>query len=149
MDCYLKFDKYAVVIEGDTNGVSKIEFVKKALHDKIPECLETVYRELLEYFQGKRKEFTFKLNYQATDFQRKVYQALREIPYGEVASYKDIAIKIDNPKACRAVGNANNKNKIPIVYPCHRVVGSNGKLVGFAGGLDLKDYLINLEKNNK
>ena len=80
-----------------------------------------------------------------TDFQQKVWKALEDIPYGETLSYKDIAIKIGNPKACKAVGMANNKNNLPILVPCHRVIGSNGKLVGYSSGLDIKLKLLELE----
>ena len=81
-----------------------------------------------------------------TSFQQKVWAALREIPYGETRSYKEIAAMVGNEKACRAVGMANNRNPLPIFIPCHRVVGANGKLVGYAGGLDVKTFLLNLEK---
>ncbi len=112
---------------------------KTALTDK-------VFSQLLEYFEGKRKEFDFPYEMRGTDFQKKVWQALCDIPYGETRSYKDIAIAIGNPKACRAIGLANNKNPISIAVPCHRVIGSNGKLVGYAGGLDMKESLLNMEK---
>lgn len=102
--------------------------------------------QLEEYFAGKRREFDLPLQPQGTDFQKSVWQALREIPYGETASYGEIAAKIGNPKACRAVGMANNRNPIAIIIPCHRVVGAKGALTGYAGGLDKKEYLLKLEK---
>ena len=101
--------------------------------------------QLHEYFAGTRQCFDLPLALQSTDFQQAVWQALRNIPYGETRSYKAIAEQIGRPKACRAVGMANNRNPIAIVVPCHRVVGANGQLVGYAGGLSLKEYLLQLE----
>lgn len=108
--------------------------------------LEKTFVQLQEYFAGKRKSFDLPLAPCGTEFQQQVWQALLTIPYGETASYKKIAEKIDSPQACRAVGMANNKNPIAIIIPCHRVIGANQKLVGYAGGLQIKDYLLNLEK---
>ena len=102
--------------------------------------------ELTAYFAGQLREFTVPLAPKGTPFQQKVWAALREIPYGETRSYKEIAAMVGNEKACRAVGMANNRNPLPIFIPCHRVVGANGKLVGYAGGLDVKTFLLNLEK---
>lgn len=110
--------------------------------------LQNVKQQLEEYFSGTRKSFDIKLAPAGTAFQQSVWQALQKIPYGRTASYKDIAEKIHNSKAFRAVGMANNKNPIAIIIPCHRVIGSNGRLVGYAGGLDLKQQLLELEKNN-
>lgn len=110
--------------------------------------LQNVKKQLEEYFSGTRKSFDIKLAPAGTAFQQSVWQALQKIPYGQTASYKDIAEKIHNSKAFRAVGMANNKNPIAIIIPCHRVIGSNGKLVGYAGGLDLKQQLLKLEQNN-
>jgi O-6-methylguanine DNA methyltransferase len=101
--------------------------------------------QLTEYFRGLRKEFSLPLDIKGTDFQMKVWNALLKIPYGSVTTYKGIAERIDNPKGQRAVGLANNKNKIPIVIPCHRVIGTNGKLVGYEGGVHLKEKLLQLE----
>lgn len=106
--------------------------------------------QLEEYFQGKRKNFDIKIKYTVgTEFQRKVWDKLKEISYGKTVSYKHIAKEIGNEKASRAVGGANNKNPIGIIIPCHRVVGSNSKLVGYAGGLDKKQYLLELESKYK
>ena len=102
--------------------------------------------QLKEYLAGKRQVFDLSLDPQGTEFQKKVWKALEEIPYGELRSYKDIAIAVGNPKGSRAIGMANNRNPIAIVVPCHRVVGSNGKLVGYAYGLGMKDDLLQLEK---
>ncbi|NLB21467.1 MAG: methylated-DNA--[protein]-cysteine S-methyltransferase [Clostridium sp.] len=102
--------------------------------------------ELEEYFEGKLKTFTIPMSLQGTSFQKEVWQALKDIPIGETRTYKDIAQLIGNGKAYRAVGMANNKNKIPIIIPCHRVIGSSGKMVGYAGGLDIKETLLKLER---
>lgn len=106
------------------------------------------YEEVLEYLAGKRKSFTVPLLLKGSKFQLEVWNALQAIPYGETRSYKEIAQYIGNPKACRAVGGANNKNKIMIIIPCHRVIGGDGSLVGFGGGLLVKEKLLNLEKSN-
>ncbi|WP_196012320.1 methylated-DNA--[protein]-cysteine S-methyltransferase [Alistipes onderdonkii] len=105
--------------------------------------------ELTEYFAGRRRAFTLPLAPEGTPFQRAVWDALRTIPYGESRSYKQIATQIGRPTACRAVGMANHRNPIAIVVPCHRVVGSGGTLVGYAGGLEAKAYLLGLERENK
>ena len=119
------------------------ELVEQADH---PVLLET-QKQLTEYFAGKRQQFDLPLDFAGTEFQQKVWQALLSIPFGETRSYRDIAEQIGNIKAVRAVGAANGKNPISIIAPCHRVVGTNGKLVGFAGGLDNKDILLRLEKH--
>ncbi len=109
-----------------------------------------IIKQLNEYFSGKRQQFeNIKLNIQGTDYQKKVWAQLLKIPYGERWTYKDVAVAIGNAKASRAVGMANGKNKIPIIIPCHRVIGSNGKLTGFAHGLNLKEKLLNLEQSNE
>lgn len=104
--------------------------------------------ELYEYFEGKRKVFSFPLDLKGTVFQQKVWEALCTIPYGETRSYGEIAKQIKNPKAARAVGMANHKNPILIVVPCHRVIGADGSLTGYGGGLALKQYLLDLEKRS-
>mgnify|MGYP000850979676 CR=1 FL=1 len=104
-------------------------------------------KELEEYFKGTRKTFTLPLSLEGTPFQKKVWQVLMTIPYGKTMTYKQVAEAIGNPKACRAVGLANNRNPIPIIVPCHRVIGSNGKLVGYAGGLHIKEKLLEMEQN--
>lgn len=102
--------------------------------------------QLQEYFAGKRKVFDLPISYNGTAFQRAVWEAISRIPYGEVRSYGQIATELGNPRACRAVGQAANRNPIWIVIPCHRVVGSNHELTGYAGGLDRKSALLELEK---
>ncbi len=104
--------------------------------------------ELLEYFQGKRRVFDLPLAPQGTSFQRRVWSALAEIPYGTVISYKELARRVDRPKGFQAVGQANGRNPLPIFLPCHRVVGADGSLTGYAGGLELKQFLLELERNN-
>ena len=105
-------------------------------------------KQLEEYFAGKRRRFDLPVNPSGTRFQEAVWKELLAIPYGETRSYKQIAQKIGKPKACRAVGMANNRNPISIIIPCHRVIGSNGALVGYGGGLEMKRKLLDLEKNS-
>jgi methylated-DNA-[protein]-cysteine S-methyltransferase len=102
-------------------------------------------RQLAEYFAGERKRFDLPLDFNGTEFQKQVWSALLTIPFGETRSYAEIARMIGRPAACRAVGAANRKNPISIVAPCHRVIGANGTLTGFAGGLKAKEYLLQLE----
>ena len=113
-------------------------------------CQETTlikeaHQQLSEYLKGERKSFDLPLRMKGTDFQQRVWNALLKIPYGETRSYKQIAEAIGNPKAVRAVGMANNRNPLLIVVPCHRVIGADGKLVGYAAGLDKKAFLLRLE----
>ena len=121
-----------------------------ALPEDAPNALtEAVCRQLDEYFAGTRTAFDFPLRLQGTPFQEKVWAALRDIPYGETRSYQQIAQAIGQPKACRAVGMANHRNPIYIVVPCHRVVGANGALTGYGGGLDMKKALLELEARQR
>lgn len=106
-------------------------------------------RQIAEYFLGKRKKFDIPLSFDKnTPFRRKVYSNLLKIPYGKTATYKELAVMTGNPNASRAVGGALNKNPLLILVPCHRIVGSDGNLTGFAGGVDKKRFLLELEKNN-
>lgn len=109
--------------------------------------IKEAYQQLSEYLKGERKEFDLPLNPKGTDFQKRVWRALCNIPYGETRSYKQIANAVGNSKAVRAVGMANNRNPITIVVPCHRVIGADGKLVGYGGGLEMKEFLLRLEKS--
>ena len=118
------------------------ELIEQVNH---PILLET-QKQLREYFAGTRQQFDLPLDFEGTVFQKKVWQALLGIPFGETRSYRDIAAQVGNIKAVRAVGAANGKNPISIIAPCHRVVGANGKLVGFAVGLNNKEILLGLEK---
>ena len=106
-------------------------------------------QQLAEYFAGQRQAFDLPLRMQGTPFQQKVWAALREIPYGETRSYGQIAAQVGNPKASRAVGMANNRNPIAIIVPCHRVIGANGSLTGYAGGLSVKEELLALERRTR
>ncbi len=131
---------------------TKISLIKKVdvMYEETQDC-EVVLKlknQLDSYFKGELKTFDVPIEMKGTDFQKKVWQALISIPYGTTASYKEIAIKIGNEKASRAVGLANNKNPILLIVPCHRIIGSSGKLVGYAGGLDMKKELLDLEKKN-
>lgn len=144
-----KFPIGEMYIACDKQGITLINITPKISLDGIEsrnELLDEAAKQLNEYFKGQRKIFDLPLNPQGTGFQKQVWQALCKVPYGETRSYKDIAEMINNPKACRAVGMANNKNPIAIVVPCHRIVGANGKLIGYANGLEIKKYLLNLEK---
>ena len=116
--------------------------------ERFDEPFRTVKRQLSEYFDGRRHEFEVELAPRATAFQRKVLDYLLGIPYGETRSYLDVAVAIGNPKAVRAVGGANGNNPIPIIIPCHRVIGSNGTLTGFGGGIETKRYLLDLERSH-
>ena len=110
------------------------------------ELIRKCKQQLDEFFEGKRKTFDLPLAPEGTAFQKRVWDALREIPYGETRTYKDIAIAVGSPKGFRAVGMANNKNPIAIMVPCHRVIGTNGKLVGYAAGMEIKTWLLALEQ---
>lgn len=113
------------------------------------ELLKKTYSQIREYLEGNRKEFTIPIAMQGTCFQRQVWKALQTISYGETKTYQQIAEQIGKPKACRAVGMANHVNPISIIVPCHRVIGKNGKLVGYGGGLEIKKQLLDLEANRK
>lgn len=116
------------------------------LEDPQQPILQETQKQLEAYFAGTRQVFDLPLQFYGTAFQKQVWQALLSIPYGETRSYQQIAVQIGNIQAVRAVGAANRKNPISIIAPCHRVIGKNGKLIGFAGGLDKKQYLLNIEK---
>ena len=109
--------------------------------------IKEAHQQITEYLKGERKTFDLPLNLKGTDFQKQVWMALCDIPYGETRSYKQIAESIGNPKAVRAVGMANNRNPLLIVVPCHRVIGTNGKLVGYGAGIEKKEFLLRLEKS--
>ena len=113
--------------------------------DKETIVLKEAVTQLDRYFKGERKDFDLPIKLKGTEFQMKVWAALQTIPYGETCSYGDLAKKIGNSKASRAVGGANNKNPIMIIVPCHRVIGADGRMVGFGAGIAVKEYLLNLE----
>ena len=138
-----------LTISADEQGITDVSFGKRNPVDAV--CQETpvikqAVSELQEYFEGRRREFTVPLHPQGTDFQLRVWQVLRTIPYGKTWSYKQVATAAGNPNASRAVGMANNRNPIAIIIPCHRVIGANGRLVGYAGGLDVKEKLLEIEQ---
>ena len=122
----------------------RIAFGEENACDHTP-LLDESARQLAEYFEGRRRDFDLPLAPAGTQFQREVWAALREIPYGQTRTYGQIACAVGRPRACRAVGMANNRNPLPIVVPCHRVVGASGALVGYAGGLEVKRQLLMLE----
>ena len=133
--------------ETDKKSITKKDVKAKSVgKNESTELTDKAAKQLDEFFAGKRKHFDLPLLPKGTDFQRSVWKALQEIPYGETRSYKQIAEAINNPKACRAVGLANNRNPIWIVIPCHRVIGSNGALTGYGGGLEMKQRLLEIEK---
>ena len=119
---------------------------REEMKEKRTELLEEVERQLQEYFAGRLQHFDLPLHPQGTEFQKKVWKALMSIPYGETRSYGEIAKQIGNEKAVRAVGGANHVNPISIVIPCHRVIGKNGSLTGYGGGLEIKETLLTLER---
>ena len=116
--------------------------------ERYDEPFKKTARQLNEYFAGERREFELELAPEGTKFQVEVLEALRGIPYGETRTYRDIAVAVGRPKAVRAVGNANGRNPLPIVIPCHRVIGSDGSLTGFGGGIEVKHYLLDLEQQH-
>ncbi|MFQ5702664.1 MAG: methylated-DNA--[protein]-cysteine S-methyltransferase [Gemmatimonadales bacterium] len=133
----------AVTVEG--NAVTSIQLGGRARRTPASKFERHVARELREYLAGKRTDFTFPIRLEGSAFERKVWKALRRIPYGETWTYGEVAQAIGNPKAARAVGSANGRNPVPLVVPCHRVVAAGGKLGGFGGGLPLKRKLLALE----
>lgn len=132
--------------EAITNIYFSGEITPKDAEIKETALIREAAAQLNDYLAGKRKVFEVPVVLVGTAFQQTVWKALTAIPYGETRSYKEIAESIDQPKACRAVGMANNKNPIAVFVPCHRVIGANGKLVGYAGGLDIKERLLGMEK---
>jgi methylated-DNA-[protein]-cysteine S-methyltransferase len=137
-----------IEIVGTESGVTSLAFAKPkpTRLSLVPSCLKEVLEELEQYFQGGRQEFGQKLILRGTDFQKQVWRELLRIPYGRTVSYKDVAAAIGRGRAVRAVGNANRVNNIAIIIPCHRVIGSNGKLVGYGGGLWRKKWLLEHEQ---
>ncbi len=153
--CYFDTPIGELLLAGEADSLSMIGFPKGAMR-RDPETdwiyneapFEIVRRQLGEYFAGERKDFDLALSLSGTEFQVAVLEALQKIPYGETISYGAVAKRIGRPKAVRAVGAANGRNPIPIIVPCHRVIGSSGDLTGFGGGLDTKAALLRLEAEN-
>ena len=138
-----------ITVTANENALTALCFVEKITGTvKESDLIKKTYTELSEYFNGKRKTFDIPVALNGTKFQKKVWRALCDIPYGKTISYKELAAAVGNEKACRAVGMANNKNKIAIIIPCHRVIGSGGNLVGYAAGVDIKRFLLDLEMTN-
>lgn len=143
---YMSFENISleIITENDKlKGINFVESYKETTKDD--SFQKEIKKELMEYFEGKRKVFEIPLEVEGTEFQKKVWTEMAKIPFGERMSYGELAKKSGCPKGARAVGLACNKNKIPIIIPCHRVVGKNGNLTGFAGGLDIKAQLLKLE----
>ena len=144
---YIKSPLGITKITGDEAGVSAISVLNDAVEisSEIPKILEEAVNQLQEYFDGKRFDFSFKLNPSGTEFQQKVWKSLLEIPFGKTVSYMDLSKKLGDVKAIRAVASANGKNPLWIVVPCHRVIGTDGSLTGYAGGLWRKKWLLEHE----
>lgn len=134
--------------EKNVPGMQERIFQGAEVREEETELLARAVREMKEYFAGQRKVFELPLYMEGTEFQKKVWNALLQIPYGETKSYGEVADMIGNRKACRAVGMANNRNPLMILVPCHRVIGADGSLVGYGGGLYIKERLLKLEREN-
>lgn len=137
----------SLIVEGREDAVEKVDFSFKRLEESpgVGEVNKAIV-QMMEYRDGKRKTFDFTLDMKVTEFRLKVFVELMKVGFGETVSYGELARRIGNPKGARAIGNAMNNNPCMIVVPCHRVIGSDGSLVGFAGGLELKQRLLDLEK---
>ncbi len=140
-------DRGLVAVLWQNDRPSRVRLDEMAEDDRHPILIETE-RQLGEYFAGERKEFSLALDLRGTRFQKDVWEALLAIPFGETRNYGQLARQLGNPLATRAVGAANGRNPISIIVPCHRVIGASGKLTGFAGGLDIKARLLELERGN-
>lgn len=149
--CIIKSPLGSTKIVGDETGISAVTILNsdEIVSDIIPESLEDAVYQLQEYFDGNRKAFDLNLNPSGTDFQKKVWDALCTIPYGKTRSYLELSKQLGDPKAIRAVANANGKNPLWIIIPCHRVIGSDGSLTGYAGGLHRKQWLLEHESPYK
>lgn len=144
--CFINSPLGITKIVGDENGISEISVTSEgAISETIPIELQEAVSQLGDYFDGKRKDFNFKLNPKGTDFQQKVWQELLHIPFGKTISYLDLSKKLGDVKAIRAVASANGKNPLWIIIPCHRVIGTDGSLTGYAGGLWRKKWLLEHE----
>lgn len=141
-----------ITLIADSDSIIEIKFGNIEFKDLVKQdtfIIRECVNQLEEYFNGKRTNFNIKINPIGTDFQKTVWNELINIPYGETRSYNDIALAIGNINSARAVGNANNANKIPIIIPCHRVINSNGFIGGYSGGVNIKKSLIDIERNIK
>lgn len=144
---YLNTPVGTLEIKGDIDGLAFVNFIDPEESESkiIPESLQNTVQQLSEYFEGNRTNFKLKLNPEGTFFQKKVWQQIKDIPFGKTASYQEIANQLGDPKAIRAAASANGKNPIAIIIPCHRVIGSDGSLIGYAGGLQRKKWLLEHE----
>ncbi|MCP8968889.1 methylated-DNA--[protein]-cysteine S-methyltransferase [Ectobacillus ponti] len=142
---YYKSELGWIEIKGTESGIAAVEFVENPGTEQFHPIVEQAKTELDEYFKKQRTAFTVPLCAAGTPFQKQAWDALCTVPFGETASYADMAVKVGNPKAVRAIGGANNKNPISIIVPCHRIIGKNGKLVGYGGGLWRKEWLLKHE----
>lgn len=149
--CIIKTPLGHAKLEGDEEGLSSLTLLNNetTISDIIPEILEEAVSQLEEYFEGERTQFSLILNPQGTDFQKRVWNALLDIPYGKTTSYLQLSKDLGDVKAIRAVANANSKNPLWIIVPCHRVIGSDGSLTGYAGGLHRKQWLLEHESPYK
>ncbi len=149
-----------IELRGSSEGLESCSFIRQAAAlresvrarnqklESVPEPLKEAWLQLDEYFKGKRKVFSVRLNLKGTEFQKMVWAELQKIPYGETRSYRQVAEACGHPRAFRAVGGANHKNPVVIVIPCHRVIGGDGSLVGFGAGMWRKKWLLQFEKKN-
>ncbi|WP_079720414.1 methylated-DNA--[protein]-cysteine S-methyltransferase [Salegentibacter holothuriorum] len=146
---FLKTPLGTARISGDEEGISSIQILDEKIptSTEIPDFLRLAFQQLNDYFNGELKEFSLKLNPDGTEFQQKVWKALNQIPFGKTCSYLELSKKLGDEKAIRAVASANGKNPLWVVIPCHRIIGSDGSLTGYAGGLARKQWLLNHEKN--
>jgi methylated-DNA-[protein]-cysteine S-methyltransferase len=149
--CILKTPLGFAKLEGDENGISSLTILNDEVKvsDIVPESLEEATLQINEYFKGDRSQFSLQLNPNGTDFQKRVWDQLLTIPYGKTTSYLQLSIELGDVKAIRAVANANGKNPLWIIIPCHRVIGSDGSLTGYAGGLSRKQWLLEHESPYK
>lgn len=149
--CVLKTPLGFAKLEGDENGISSLTILNDEVKvsDIIPESLEEASLQINEYFKGDRSQFSLQLNPQGTDFQKRVWNQLLTIPFGKTTSYLQLSKELGDVKAIRAVANANGKNPLWIIIPCHRVIGSDGSLTGYAGGLNRKQWLLEHESPYK
>ena len=149
--CIVKSPLGYTKISGNSEGIVSVSVLDSEEKEtqKIPKELEGCALQLNEYFEGKRTSFQLKLNPQGTDFQKKVWKELQAIPYGKTVTYLELSKRLGDVKAIRAVANSNGKNPLWIIVPCHRVIGSDGSLIGYAGGLHRKQWLLEHESPNK
>ncbi|MBD3863215.1 methylated-DNA--[protein]-cysteine S-methyltransferase [Olleya marilimosa] len=149
--CIIKSPLGFTKITGDVNGIASVIVLnsEEKVSVKIPKTLKDCVLQLIQYFEGSREQFSLKLNPKGTDFQNRVWLSLQTIPFGKTTSYLQLSKQLGDPKAIRAVANANGKNPLWIIIPCHRVIGTDGSLTGYAGGLHRKQWLLDHESPYK